>query len=246
MFERLFGSKDQDPADRRAHPARPVQDRQVPGPPLRLGARTRTSRPGTSRSGARSTPVHPDLGRSSRTLPRKTVQTDIHCVTRWTQARHDLGRRRRSRRSSSWPASARARPTSSRTPSRATPPTCPLSVLDDDDVLLADTFGGEPLELEHGYPLRLLDPEALLLEEQQVDPRPRVPRPRPARLLGALRLQQRRRPLEGRALQRVGTGPSAPAGAAAATAGSGLRTAAAAGRGAGSRDRAGGSAPRAG
>jgi DMSO/TMAO reductase YedYZ molybdopterin-dependent catalytic subunit len=35
----------------------------------------------------------------------------------------------------------------------------PLSRLDDDDVLLADTFGGEPLELEHGYPLRLLVPK---------------------------------------------------------------------------------------
>jgi hypothetical protein len=32
-------------------------------------------------------------------------------------------------------------------------------VLDDDDVLLADTFGGEPLEPEHGYPLRLLVPK---------------------------------------------------------------------------------------
>ena len=35
----------------------------------------------------------------------------------------------------------------------------PLDVLDDDDVLLADTFGGEPLELEHGWPLRLLVPK---------------------------------------------------------------------------------------
>jgi len=34
-----------------------------------------------------------------------------------------------------------------------------LKVLDDDDVLLADTFGGQPLELEHGYPLRLLVPK---------------------------------------------------------------------------------------
>jgi DMSO/TMAO reductase YedYZ molybdopterin-dependent catalytic subunit len=32
-------------------------------------------------------------------------------------------------------------------------------VLDDDDVLLADTFGGQPLEPEHGYPLRLLVPK---------------------------------------------------------------------------------------
>ena len=35
----------------------------------------------------------------------------------------------------------------------------PLSVLDDEDVLLADTFGGAPLEPEHGYPLRLLIPK---------------------------------------------------------------------------------------
>src|SRR4029078_11672856 len=35
----------------------------------------------------------------------------------------------------------------------------PLDVLDDEDVLLADTFGGQPLEAEHGYPLRLLVPK---------------------------------------------------------------------------------------
>ena len=35
----------------------------------------------------------------------------------------------------------------------------PLSVLDDDDVLLADTFDGKPLDLEHGYPLRLFVPK---------------------------------------------------------------------------------------
>src|SRR2546426_891656 len=45
--------------------------------------------------------------------------------------------------------------------------------------------------------------QALLLEERQMDPRPRVPGPRHPRLLGALRIQQQRRPLEGRALLRV-------------------------------------------
>jgi len=35
----------------------------------------------------------------------------------------------------------------------------PLEVLDDDDVLLADSFGGQPLELEHGWPLRLFVPK---------------------------------------------------------------------------------------
>ena len=35
----------------------------------------------------------------------------------------------------------------------------PLSVLDDDDVLLADTYEGEPLTPDHGYPLRLIVPK---------------------------------------------------------------------------------------
>jgi DMSO/TMAO reductase YedYZ molybdopterin-dependent catalytic subunit len=35
----------------------------------------------------------------------------------------------------------------------------PLSVLDDDDVLLADTFEGAALEPDHGYPLRLIVPK---------------------------------------------------------------------------------------
>ena len=35
----------------------------------------------------------------------------------------------------------------------------PLEVLDDDDVLLADTFDGKPLENEHGWPLRLFVPK---------------------------------------------------------------------------------------
>jgi len=35
----------------------------------------------------------------------------------------------------------------------------PLEVLDDDDVLLADTADGMPLTPEHGYPLRLVVPK---------------------------------------------------------------------------------------
>ncbi len=35
----------------------------------------------------------------------------------------------------------------------------PLAVLDDEDVLLADTFDGAELEREHGWPLRLLVPK---------------------------------------------------------------------------------------
>jgi DMSO/TMAO reductase YedYZ molybdopterin-dependent catalytic subunit len=35
----------------------------------------------------------------------------------------------------------------------------PLDVLIDDDVMLADTYDGRPLDPEHGFPLRLLVPK---------------------------------------------------------------------------------------
>ena len=144
-------------------------------------------------------------------LPRKQVHTDIHCVTRWSKL------------DTTWEGVpiqailelAQVRPTATHVVSHAEQgytANLPLEVLDDDDVLLADTFDGQPLEPEHGYPLRLLVPKRYFWKSCEVDPRPRVPRPRPARLLGALRLQQRRRPLEGRALQRRLTGLHAPRG----------------------------------
>ena len=66
-------------------PAGPVPDREVPGPPLRLGARTPTSPSGTSGSSARSTRPFTLTWEQFKTLPRKTVATDIHCVTRWSK-----------------------------------------------------------------------------------------------------------------------------------------------------------------
>ena len=93
-----------------------------------------------------------------KALPRKTVHTDIHCVTRWTKL------------DTTWEgvpiqavlSAAQLKPTA-----RFVLAHCeqgytanvPLEVLDDDDVMLADTFDGEPLEPEHGYPLRLLIPK---------------------------------------------------------------------------------------
>ncbi len=93
-----------------------------------------------------------------RTLPRKTVTTDIHCVTRWSkldtawegvpiQAVLELARLRLEA------AFAVAHCEQGYTAN------LPLPVLDDDDVLLADTYAGQPLEPEHGYPLRLLVPK---------------------------------------------------------------------------------------
>ncbi len=94
-----------------------------------------------------------------RALPRTKVTVDIHCVTRWSKL------------DTTWEG----------VPIRAIldlaglPPTAthviahceqgyttnlPLSVLDDDDdVLLADTYDGAPLEPDHGGPLRLLVPK---------------------------------------------------------------------------------------
>jgi len=88
-----------------------------------------------------------------------TEQTlDIHCVTRWSKL------------DTTWEGVAiqtvlelaGVRPNATHVVSHAEQgytANVPLSVLDDDDVLLAHTFGGAPLEAEHGYPLRLLIPK---------------------------------------------------------------------------------------
>jgi DMSO/TMAO reductase YedYZ molybdopterin-dependent catalytic subunit len=157
MFERLFGKPDQDPAVAARIP--PGQYKTEKFPVLHYG----------------SVP-HTDLGtwdfrvwgevdspftltwQQFRELPRKTVHTDIHCVTRWTKL------------DTEWEGVAIQeilRLAQLRPSARYVVAHCeqgytanlPLSVLDDDDVLLADTYGGEPLAPEHGYPLRLLVPK---------------------------------------------------------------------------------------
>jgi DMSO/TMAO reductase YedYZ molybdopterin-dependent catalytic subunit len=93
-----------------------------------------------------------------KSLPRKTVGTDIHCVTRWSKLDtewegvpiQEILRRAQLRPSARFVVAHAEQGYTAN---------LPLEVLDDDDVLLADTFGGEPLELEHGWPLRLLVPK---------------------------------------------------------------------------------------
>lgn len=93
-----------------------------------------------------------------KTLPRKTVTTDIHCVTRWSKL------------DTTWEGVpiqavlelAQLRPAAAFVVAHCEQgytANLPISVLDDDDVLLADTFDGRPLEPDHGYPLRLLVPK---------------------------------------------------------------------------------------
>ena len=93
-----------------------------------------------------------------KALPRRTVHADIHCVTRWSKLDTD------------WEGVpiqeilrlAQVRPTATHVVEHCEQgytANLPLSRLDDDDVILADTYAGEPLEPEHGYPLRLVVPK---------------------------------------------------------------------------------------
>jgi DMSO/TMAO reductase YedYZ molybdopterin-dependent catalytic subunit len=93
-----------------------------------------------------------------KALPRKQVGADIHCVTRWTKLdtawegvpiQEIMGRAGLKPEATHVLAHSEQGYTAN----------LPLTVLDDDDVLLADTYDGKPLEPEHGYPLRLFVPK---------------------------------------------------------------------------------------
>ncbi len=157
MFERLFGGREQDPEIAARIP--PGQYRTTKFPVLHYG-----SVPGTDLAtwdfkvwGEVASPLVLTWAQF-KTLPRKTVDTDIHCVTRWSKL------------DTKWEGVpiqeilrlADVRPTATHVLAHSEQgytANLPLSVLDDDDVLLADTFDGKELEVEHGWPLRLLVPE---------------------------------------------------------------------------------------
>jgi DMSO/TMAO reductase YedYZ molybdopterin-dependent catalytic subunit len=91
-------------------------------------------------------------------LPQKTITTDIHCVTRWSKL------------DTTWtgvPVSevlerAGVKPEATHLMAYSDggyTTNLPLSVALDDDVLLAHTYDGRPLERDHGAPLRLLVPK---------------------------------------------------------------------------------------
>jgi DMSO/TMAO reductase YedYZ molybdopterin-dependent catalytic subunit len=157
MFERLFGNREMDAS---------VASRMPPGqyltekfPVLHYGSvpKVDLSRWDLKVYGLVDNPLTLTWD-DFKALPRKTVQTDIHCVTRWTKL------------DTTWEGVpiqeflrlAQVRPTATHVLSHAEQgytANLPLTILDDDDVLLADTFGGQPLEPEHGYPLRLVVPK---------------------------------------------------------------------------------------
>ena len=154
MFERVFGRKEQDPAVAERIP--PGQYRTEKFPVLHYG-----SVPSTDLAtwdfrvfGEVDNPLTLTWDQY-KSLPRKTVETDIHCVTRWSKL------------DTVWEGVpiqeilqlAQVRPTARFVVAHSEQgytANLPLEVLDDDDVMLADTFAGAPLEAEHGWPLRLL------------------------------------------------------------------------------------------
>jgi DMSO/TMAO reductase YedYZ molybdopterin-dependent catalytic subunit len=157
MFERLFGGREQDPEIAARIP--PGLYRTTKFPVLHYGSVPRTDQ------ATWDFKVWGEVGSpltltwtQFKTLPRKTVHTDIHCVTRWSKLE------------TTWEGVpiqeilrlAEVRPTASHVLAHSEQgytANMPLSVLDDDDVLLADSFDGKELEADHGWPLRLLVPK---------------------------------------------------------------------------------------
>jgi DMSO/TMAO reductase YedYZ molybdopterin-dependent catalytic subunit len=91
-------------------------------------------------------------------LPQTDVVTDIHCVTRWSK----VDTAWRGVRLSVLLEKARVKPEGRYVMAYSDggySTNLPLEVVMDDDVLLAHTYDGKPLEPDHGAPLRLLVPK---------------------------------------------------------------------------------------
>ena len=144
VYERLFGKGEQDPALAARTP--PGQYRTDKFPVLHYGSVPHTD------LATWDFKVYGEVDlpfwltwAQFKELPRKTVHTDIHCVTRWTKL------------DTTWEGVpiqailelAGVRPSATHVVSHAEQgytANMPLTVLDDDDVLLADTFDGKPLD----------------------------------------------------------------------------------------------------
>lgn len=157
MFERLFGSRAADPAAAERVP--PGQYLTEKFPVLHYGSVPKVDLATWDfrAFGEVDNPLRLTWD-EFKALPRKTLTTDIHCVTRWSKL------------DTHWEGVAiqtvlelaQVRPTATHVVGHAEQgytANLPLSVLDDDDVILADTYDGAPLEPEHGWPLRLIVPK---------------------------------------------------------------------------------------
>jgi DMSO/TMAO reductase YedYZ molybdopterin-dependent catalytic subunit len=94
-------------------------------------------------------------------LPQREVTTDVHCVTRWSKLDTTWG----GVSAAAVLDLAGVRPGATHVLAISDggyTANLPLDALRDDDVLLAHSYGGEPLEHDHGAPLRLLVPKRYL------------------------------------------------------------------------------------
>ena len=90
-------------------------------------------------------------------LPQTKVQSDMHCVTRWSQLDMDWqGVAARELVMLAAPLDAAQFVTLHGFDGYTT--NLPLAALLDDDVLIAHSVFGEPLSLEHGWPARMVVP----------------------------------------------------------------------------------------
>ena len=91
-------------------------------------------------------------------MPQQEVTVDIHCVTRWSK----LDTTWRGVRVGDLLERARVKPSGTHVLAHSDggyTTNVPVEALLDDDVLVAHTYAGEPLEHDHGAPLRLLVPK---------------------------------------------------------------------------------------
>jgi DMSO/TMAO reductase YedYZ molybdopterin-dependent catalytic subunit len=91
-------------------------------------------------------------------LPQREVTTDIHCVTRWSKLDTVWRGVPVSEVLERAGIAPRARYAMAYSDGGYTT-NLPVEALLDDDVLLAHTYAGKPLEPDHGAPLRLLVPK---------------------------------------------------------------------------------------
>jgi DMSO/TMAO reductase YedYZ molybdopterin-dependent catalytic subunit len=91
-------------------------------------------------------------------LPTRSVKVDIHCVTRWSLLDTEWEGVSFAEIERLVEPLPEARFVMQHAAGEYTT-NVPLSVLRDDDVLLAYRFGGEPLPAEHGGPARMLVPK---------------------------------------------------------------------------------------
>ena len=157
MFERLFGGREKDPAIAARIP--PGQYQTTKFPVLHYGSvpRTELARWDFRVWGEVDSPLTLTWDQF-KALPRKTVNTDIHCVTRWTKL------------DTTWEGVpiqeilrlAGVRPTATHVLAHCEQgytSELSLEAMMDDDVLVAWANHGQPLEPDHGWPLRLVVPK---------------------------------------------------------------------------------------